>query len=143
MNPLPLEGEGRGNRDQAVEALYRHTEFARTRRVSVEGHEVFIVAPEAPVLSQLAWAKHRVTSREMLRARSGDGRLTMECSMHQFAKMLVRGSVLDRHPQATQAELRRELFLHFYGSDFDAATRDRICAAPEQAQQRAAAPSRK
>ncbi|MEW6247054.1 MAG: hypothetical protein AB1555_10125 [Nitrospirota bacterium] len=36
---------------------YRRTEFARKRRVSLEGQELFIVAPEDLVLSKLEWAK--------------------------------------------------------------------------------------
>lgn len=36
---------------------YRRTEFARRRRVSVEGHPFFIVAPEDLVLSKLDWAR--------------------------------------------------------------------------------------
>lgn len=56
--------------------------------------------------------------RTMLLARSGEERLKMGCSMHQFAKMMVRASVLARQPQATSADLRRALLLRFYGQDF-------------------------
>lgn len=56
--------------------------------------------------------------REMLLARSGEERLKMGCSMHQFAQMIVRASVLAKHPQATPAELRRAVFLRFYGQEF-------------------------
>ncbi len=36
---------------------YRRTEFSRRRAVSVEGHPLFIVAPEDLILSKLVWAK--------------------------------------------------------------------------------------
>jgi hypothetical protein len=36
---------------------YRRTEFARRRRIMVEGHELFIVAPEDLVISKLDWAR--------------------------------------------------------------------------------------
>ena len=39
------------------ETPYRRTEFARKRRVLVEGHALFIVAPEDLVISKLDWAK--------------------------------------------------------------------------------------
>ncbi len=39
------------------ESEYRREEFARKRRVSVEGHEFYIVAPEDLILSKLDWAK--------------------------------------------------------------------------------------
>ena len=40
------------------ESVYRRTEFARKRRVSVDGHELFIVAPEDLVISKLDWARN-------------------------------------------------------------------------------------
>lgn len=46
--------------------------------------------------------------------------------MHATAQALVRASILARDPQASPATLRRALFLRFYGSEFDAATRERI-----------------
>ena len=39
------------------ESAYRRAEFARKRRVSVDGHELFIVAPEDLVISKLDWAR--------------------------------------------------------------------------------------
>ena len=56
--------------------------------------------------------------RAMLLARTGAERLKMGCEMHQCAQMLVRASVLAKHPQATPADLRRALLLRFYGQDF-------------------------
>ena len=35
---------------------YRRTEFSRRRRLTVEGHEVFVVAPEDLIISKLEWA---------------------------------------------------------------------------------------
>jgi len=39
------------------ETEYRRTEFARRRRLSVEGQELFVVAPEDLILSKLEWAR--------------------------------------------------------------------------------------
>lgn len=36
---------------------YRRTEFSRRRVVTVEGHPLFLVAPEDLILSKLVWAK--------------------------------------------------------------------------------------
>jgi hypothetical protein len=36
---------------------YRRTEFARRRRVSLEGHPFLIVAPEDLIISKLEWAQ--------------------------------------------------------------------------------------
>lgn len=67
--------------------------------------------------------------RDMALTRSGEERLKMGCSMHRFAQMVVRASVLAKNPYATTAELRRAVFLRFYASDFDGPTRDSILGA--------------
>ena len=75
--------------------------------------------------------------RAMLLVRSGEERLKMGCSMHAFAQQIVRASVLARTPQATQAHLRRAMFLRFYGRDFDQRTTERILSALTEALPRA------
>jgi len=67
--------------------------------------------------------------RAMLLARSGEERLKMGCSMHEFAQQLVRASVMAQTPQSTAADLRRAMFLRFYAGDFDEPTRERILSA--------------
>ncbi len=66
--------------------------------------------------------------REMLLARSGEERLRIGCSMHATAQALVRAFVLAENPLASPGELRRALFLRFYGHEFDASARERIAA---------------
>ena len=39
------------------ETEYRRTEFARRRRVVIEGQELFLVSPEDLILSKLDWAR--------------------------------------------------------------------------------------
>lgn len=66
--------------------------------------------------------------RQMLLARSAEERLKMGSSMNATARALVRASVLARDPQASPGAVRRELFLRFYGHEFDAEARERILA---------------
>jgi hypothetical protein len=40
------------------ESEFRFEEFSRRKRISVEGHEMFIVSPEDLILSKLEWAKN-------------------------------------------------------------------------------------
>lgn len=115
---------------------YRREEFSRRRRVSVEGRDLFIAAPEDLILSKLEWARMSDTPleterafRELLLGRSGEERLKMGCSMHAFAQTIVRASVLERRPHASLLEVRRALFLRFYGRDFDPTTREKILLA--------------
>lgn len=119
---------------------YRREEFSRRRRVTVEGRDLFMAAPEDLILSKLEWARMSDTSseterafRELLLRRSGEERLKMGCSMHAFAQTLVRASVLERRPHASPLEVRRALFLRFYGRDFDPQTREKILLALEKA----------
>ena len=69
--------------------------------------------------------------QEMLLQRSGEERLKMGCSMHATAQALVRASVLQKDPLASPAAIRRELFLRFYGHEFDPETREKILLALE------------
>jgi hypothetical protein len=64
--------------------------------------------------------------RGMLLSRSGEERLKMGSSMNATARALVRASVLARDPRALPATVRRELFLRFYGHEFDAQVREKI-----------------
>ena len=67
--------------------------------------------------------------RQMLLERSGEERLKMGCSMHATARALAKASLLEKHPGSHPAELKRLLFLHFYGADFTPEQRNRIASA--------------
>lgn len=71
--------------------------------------------------------------RAMLMQRTGAERMIMGCAMRDTAKAFVEASLREQDPQATEAAIRKGLFLRFYGHEFDAPTRDRILAAIEQA----------
>ena len=53
----------------------------------------------------------------------------MGCSMHAIAQALAKASLLQQHPGARPAEIKRLLFLHFYGTDFEPEERKRIASA--------------
>lgn len=63
---------------------------------------------------------------DMLLARSGEERLKMGFSMYATARALVIASILEANPQASPTDIRRALFLRFYGHEFDPATREKI-----------------
>jgi hypothetical protein len=64
----------------------------------------------------------------MLLARSPEQRLRMAGSMFSTARRLVVASILAADPSASPADIRRALFLRFYGQEFDRAARERILA---------------
>jgi hypothetical protein len=67
--------------------------------------------------------------RKMLLKRSDEERLKMGCSMHATAQALAKAWISRQHPSARPAELKRLLFLHFYGNDFEPEQRKRIASA--------------
>jgi hypothetical protein len=69
----------------------------------------------------------------MLMQRTGAERLIMGCAMRDTARAFVEASLREQNPQATEVDIRKGLFLRFYGHEFDAPTRDRILIAIEQA----------
>ena len=64
--------------------------------------------------------------REMIQKKTPFERLEMGCSMHDFSKRMVINAILRQRPNLSAASLRRELFLRFYGNDFDSAKREKI-----------------
>ena len=49
---------------------YRQTEFARRRSVSLEGHPVYLVAPEDLILSKLDWARESRSEMQLTDVRN-------------------------------------------------------------------------
>jgi hypothetical protein len=69
----------------------------------------------------------------MLVQRTGEERLIMGCAMRDTALKPVEASLREQNPLAGEAEIRKGVFLRFYGHEFDAPTRAKILAAIEQA----------
>lgn len=63
---------------------------------------------------------------EMMQAKSPLERLEMGCSMYETSRQLLIRAILENNPKISEVGLRRELFLKFYGNDFDPITREEI-----------------
>jgi hypothetical protein len=61
--------------------------------------------------------------QKLMMLKSGEQRLLMGCSMYDAAKQIVRSSIYNKYPQITAEQMKKEIFLRFYGQDF---TRDNI-----------------
>jgi hypothetical protein len=59
--------------------------------------------------------------------------------MHATARTLVRASLSQQHPNARPAELKRLIFLQFYGTEFEPDQRERIAAALSKSAKRSEA----
>ncbi len=63
---------------------------------------------------------------EMMMKKSGQERLKMGFSMFDMARRQVIVSIKAKNPNADVKEIRRELFLRFYGQDFSPEEREKI-----------------
>jgi len=63
--------------------------------------------------------------RELMMRKSGQQRLLMGCSMYDTAKKIVCSAIYDSRPGITDAEIKREIFLRFYGPEFSKADREK------------------
>jgi hypothetical protein len=72
--------------------------------------------------------------RAMLMQRSAEARVLMGDSMYAAARALVRASILAATPSASPAEMRQQIFLRFYGHEFDAPMLDKILTALDTAE---------
>ena len=64
--------------------------------------------------------------KEWMAAQPPEKRLMMGCSMYDTAKALVVASLREKTPRITDRDLRREVFLRFYRSDFKPAVLEKI-----------------
>jgi len=62
----------------------------------------------------------------MFQKKTPSERLKMGCSMHETSKYLVTRAILENTPHISEEGLRQELFLKFYGNDFNAEQREKI-----------------
>ena len=64
--------------------------------------------------------------QEMIGRKSSAERLRFGCSMFDLSRQLVKDSILGNDPKISSADLRRQLFLRFYGKDFDLSQQRKI-----------------
>jgi len=62
----------------------------------------------------------------LLKRKTPSERLLMGCSMFDFSKDLVKSGIMRENPSISSGELRRQLFLRFYESDFSSCQRKKI-----------------
>lgn len=68
---------------------------------------------------------------ELLMKRSGEERLKMGASMYDTAKEIVKSSILEEDKNITALELKKKIFLRFYGHEFTEPRKQRILEALE------------
>ena len=64
--------------------------------------------------------------RDLMKAKSNEQRLLMGCSMFDAAKQIVQSAIYSQRPEITPEEMRKEIFLRFYGLEFSLADKEKI-----------------
>jgi hypothetical protein len=67
--------------------------------------------------------------RDLMMSETGEQRLRMGCSMFDTAKQIVRSAIYNSRPEITDAEMKREIFLRFYGHEFSPPDREKLISA--------------
>jgi hypothetical protein len=70
-----------------------------------------------------------VRFRDLMMSKTGQERLVMGCSMYDTTKEIVRSAIYSRRPGITDTELKKEIFLRFYGQEFSEADRKKYLSA--------------
>jgi len=64
--------------------------------------------------------------RDLMMSKTGQQRLLMGCSMYDTAKKIVRSAIHNSHPEITDEEMKKEIFLRFYGKEFSRADKEKF-----------------
>ncbi len=67
--------------------------------------------------------------RDLMMSKTGQQRLRMGCSMYDTAKKIVRSAIYNNRPQITDEEMKKEIFLRFYGNEFSPVEREKFLSA--------------
>ena len=67
--------------------------------------------------------------RDLMMSKTGQQRLLMGCSMYDTAKKIVHSAIYNRRPEITDEEMKKEIFLRFYGKEFRRADREKFLSA--------------
>ena len=67
--------------------------------------------------------------RDLMMSKTGQQRLLMGCSMYDTAKKIVRSAIYNSRPEITDEEMKKEIFLRFYGQEFSRADREKFLSA--------------
>jgi len=66
--------------------------------------------------------------RKLIMSRSGEERLLMGCSMYDTARKIVLNAICNNQPGITNTGIKTQIFLRFYGHEFQPADKEKILA---------------
>jgi len=65
---------------------------------------------------------------ELMREKTPEERVRMGFSMNETSRYLVTRAILEKNPGISKARLRQELFLRYYGDEYDDHEKEAILA---------------
>ena len=65
---------------------------------------------------------------DLFAARTPSERVAMASSMYDTSRQITESALRRDHPEWTRSELRREIFLRYYGDEFGDAEKEKIVA---------------
>ena len=66
--------------------------------------------------------------KKLIMSKSGEERLLMGCSMYDTARKIVLSAIRNNNPAITNTEIKRQIFLRFYGHEFQPSDKEKILA---------------
>jgi len=67
--------------------------------------------------------------RDLMMSKTGEQRLLMGFSMYDTARQIVRSAIYNSRPEITEEEMKKEIFLRFYGWEFSRADKEKFLSA--------------
>jgi hypothetical protein len=64
--------------------------------------------------------------RDLMMSKTGQERLLMGCSMYDTARQIVRDAIYNNRPEITEEDMKKEIFLRFYGKEFSPSDREKF-----------------
>lgn len=64
--------------------------------------------------------------RRLIMKKSNQERLMIASSMFDMTKKIVKSSIINQNSQILQCELKKEIFLRFYGLEFNSGQKKKI-----------------
>ncbi len=122
-------------------SAYQNAEFSRRKQVLIEQSPIWFVSAED--LPEVEFERDfkrgntmndthpdvAVRFRNLMMSKTGQQRLLMGCSMYDTAKQIVRSAIYNSRPGIKDAEVKREIFLRFYGQEFSESDRKKLLSA--------------
>jgi hypothetical protein len=65
-------------------------------------------------------------------SKSSQERLLMGCSMYDTSKQIVRSAIINSQPGIKEEEMKKQIFLRFYGQEFSRIDREKFLSAQKQ-----------